>query len=116
MPYEEELLKNPYILIICRNPHSHANPSRVKTPPAHLSILRTLLLRMTWKLADTTPRRILLDNEFMAGLRGQLGWSDAKNPILADLHPSLANIDHVQRLISELRDLSFPAGTGFAGV
>ena len=70
---------------------------------------------MTWKLADATPRRILLDNEFMAGLQGHLGWANAEEPILADLHPSLANADHVQRVITELRDLSFPDGTGFAG-
>jgi len=70
---------------------------------------------MDWRLADATPRRIILDSAFMSGLRRTLGWVDPIDPSLFNLHPSLANLDNAQRLINILRDNHYTEGTGFEG-
>ena len=103
------------ILMVCRNAHNHPPPAPTKTPPLYTEILKSLLLNLGWKLADATPRRCLLDSGFMSNLRSQLGWSYNKNPVLPNLHPSLSNADHVKRIILDVRDTHFPAGTGFKG-
>lgn len=115
-PYPVDLIKNRQILIVCRNPHSHPPPAPVKTPPVYLNILKSILLEMRWKLADATPRRILLDTGFMTKLRSELGWSHARDPLLTNLHYSFANMDHVLRIILDLRGTFFACGTGFAGM
>ncbi|KAF9472113.1 hypothetical protein BDN70DRAFT_909218 [Pholiota conissans] len=74
-----------------------------------------MLLCMKWKLADATPRKIMTDSGFIAALRHHLQWSHLFDPVLADLHPSLGNLDHVRRIINELREKIFPQGTGFKG-
>jgi hypothetical protein len=73
------------------------------------------LLDLDWKLADATPRKLMIDSGFMAGLRRALGWNKPFDPPLAALHPSLGNLDHVRRYIDELRGVLFPSGTGFEG-
>ncbi|KAF8583545.1 hypothetical protein K439DRAFT_1634397, partial [Ramaria rubella] len=40
-PYDVD--RCPYILLICRNPHSHANPAPSKTPQAILDVFNELL-------------------------------------------------------------------------
>jgi len=111
----QDLSKFPHVVVICRNPHSHPTPAPVKTPPAILSVFEKLLSDMDWHLADATPRRIVLDSGFMYGLRHALGWTAERTPTLSDLHPSLANLDHVRRLINKLRRKKYPHGTGFDG-
>ncbi|KII88254.1 hypothetical protein PLICRDRAFT_29844 [Plicaturopsis crispa FD-325 SS-3] len=110
-----DLFACPQILIICRNAHSHPPPRPIKTPPVLLDIFRDLLLSLDWKLADATPRKIVLDSAFMCGLRNHLGWRKTYDPSLSHLHPSLGNFDHVRRHINTLRDEYFPHGTGFDG-
>ncbi|KAG6374675.1 hypothetical protein JVT61DRAFT_4044 [Boletus reticuloceps] len=51
----------------------------------------------------------------MHGLQQVLGWSSEQTPTLSDLHPSLANLDHVRRKIDDLRRKKYPCGTGFDG-
>ncbi|KJA22509.1 hypothetical protein HYPSUDRAFT_215715 [Hypholoma sublateritium FD-334 SS-4] len=70
---------------------------------------------MDWKLADATPRKIMIDSGFMNGLRDHLKWKLTIEPSLSDLHPSLGNSDHTRRIINELRLKLFPKGTGFEG-
>ncbi|KAG2088548.1 uncharacterized protein F5147DRAFT_780942 [Suillus discolor] len=72
---------------------------------------------MKWKLADATPRRIYLDTAFVEGLHRVLDWQfpDGRDAILQDLHPSLANLNHVRRLINITRPMKYPSGTGFEG-
>ncbi|KAJ7920959.1 hypothetical protein B0H13DRAFT_2230669 [Mycena leptocephala] len=103
------------VVVICRNPHSHPNPHTVKTPPPLLEVFRTLLLDLDWKLADATPRKLMLDSGFMSGFRRALGWSRPFDPPLDALHASLGNLDHIRRYIDELRHVLFPEGTGFEG-
>ncbi|KAJ7242720.1 hypothetical protein C8J57DRAFT_1526083 [Mycena rebaudengoi] len=105
----------PRVVIICRSPHSHPNPHPLKTPPPLMEVFRSLLLELDWKLADATPRKLMLDSGFMASFRRVLAWNRPFDPPLAALHSSLGNLDHVRRCIDELRDLLFPSGTGFEG-
>lgn len=110
-----DLLQCPYILIVTRNPHTHPLPERTKTPATIARIFNTLLLALGWRLADATPRRLLLDHRFVRDLREILDWRDARDPGLGDLHPSLANFDHAARLINKLRYEEYPEGTGLQG-
>ncbi|KAJ7147499.1 hypothetical protein C8R43DRAFT_1129734 [Mycena crocata] len=103
----------PRVVIICTDTHSHANPPASKTPPPLLEVFRSLLLDLDWKLADATPRKLMVDSGFMGSLRRKLGWSKPFDPPLSALHPSLGNLDHVRRYIEELRAVLFPQGTGF---
>jgi hypothetical protein len=70
---------------------------------------------MDWQLADATPRRIVLDSGFMKGLCISLGWVSDRSPCLSDIHPSLANLDHVRHLINVFHFEKYPLGTGFEG-
>jgi hypothetical protein len=106
----------PQIIIICRNPHSHANADPVKTLPPLLEIFRSLLLDLDWKLADATPQKLMLDSGFIAAFRRILGWSKRFDPPLDALHPSLGTLDHVRCYINELQHVLFPNGTGFEGI
>ncbi|KAF8590817.1 hypothetical protein K439DRAFT_1657169 [Ramaria rubella] len=113
--YPYNLDRCPAILLVCHNPHSHADPFPAQTPQAVMDIFNNLLAHLDWKLADASPRRILLDSSFMAGLRRVLGWEGLCDPTLSDLHPSLGNSDHTARLINKLRYQHYPHGTGFEG-
>lgn len=105
----------PQVVLICRHPHSHPPPLPVKTPSIIVAVFKSLLCTLDWKLADATPRRIILDSAFISGLRKHLGWTGVRDPVLSDLHPSLGNIDHVRRYINGLRAEHFPDGTGLPG-
>ncbi|KAF7969562.1 hypothetical protein HWV62_26919 [Athelia sp. TMB] len=111
----QDLHACPQVVVVSRHPHSHPPPLPVKTPGAFVELFKSLLLELDWKLADATPRRILLDSAFMAGLRRKMEWTGRRDPVLSDLHPSLGNLDHVRRYINALRAEHFPAGTGFEG-
>jgi hypothetical protein len=110
-----DLVGCPQILVICSGDHSHPLPAPIKTPESIRAIFYDLLLTLSWKLADATPRRILLDSAFIHALRSHLNWKENRNPTLSDLHPSLGNFDHARRLINTLRFDQFPSGTGFEG-
>ncbi|TFK44080.1 hypothetical protein BDQ12DRAFT_594008, partial [Crucibulum laeve] len=105
----------PSIVIICFGEHSHAQPFPVKTPPSILALFNSMLLNLDWKVADATPRKIMTDSGFISDLQRHLHWSSLVDPSLSNLHPSLGNSDHVQRLIDILRQRFFPRGTGFDG-
>lgn len=105
----------PRVVIVSRSPHSHPPPLPTKTPPILVSLLKSLLKDLGWKLADATPRRVVLDSAFMHSLRSHLGWSGIRDPVFSDLHPSLENLDHVRRCINILRNDYYPEGTGLAG-
>jgi hypothetical protein len=109
----QDLEACPRAIILCRNSHLHAPPAPVKTPPPLITELNKLLSDMGWRLADATPWRLMLDTVFVHGLRNILGWESDRTPSLSDLHPSLANFDHLRRLINTVRIEKFPHGTGF---
>ena len=111
----QDLSKCPHVVIICHNLHSHPPPAPVKIPPAIKSVFEKLLYDMDWLLADATPHWLVLDSGFMYGLHCALGWMAEQTPMLSDLHPSLANLDHVWRLINTLHLEKYPHRTGFDG-
>lgn len=111
----DNLTQCPYILVVSRNPHSHSDPPRTKTPESIRQLFHSLLEPLQWRLADATPRRLLLDNTFIYGLRREIGWIDFDDPGLGDLHPSLVNYDHTARLIDNIRYEHYPKGTGIEG-
>ena len=111
-----DLVACPKILILCKGPHSHLQPPPTKTPQHYQKVFSSLLLAsMGWKLADATPRRIMVDSGFIQGLRAYLNWNHIFDPTLSDLHPSFGNSDHTRRYINKLRLEFFPEGTGFKG-
>lgn len=111
-----DLADCPQVVVVSRNPHSHPPPLPVKTPFALVQLFQSLLRQLEWKLADATPRRIMLDSGFMQGFRQAIGWMDRhRDPLLQHLHPSFGNLDHVRRLIEVMRTTEFPFGTGFQG-
>ena len=115
----QDIAACPRIIILCQNPHSHPPPSPVKTPPALKSLFFDLLSLLKWKLADATPRWIFLDTAFFEGPQQALSWDPVRmgcNATLPDLHPSFANLDHVQRLINTMRIDYYPRGTGYNGM
>lgn len=71
-----------------------------------------MLSKMNWRLADATPRRLALDSGFMLSLRQELGIKGLVDPGLAELHASLGNSSHVQRIINDERRVYWPHGTG----
>ncbi|KAF9231054.1 hypothetical protein BU15DRAFT_29339, partial [Melanogaster broomeanus] len=112
----QDLAACPRVVVVCRNPHSHPPPAPIATPPPLIATFSELLHDMHWQLADATPRRVMLDSGFVRGLRKELGWNSDHTPSLSDLHPSLANLDHVRRLINTVRLQKFPNGTGYDAV
>ncbi|KAJ6470153.1 hypothetical protein DFH09DRAFT_1478222 [Mycena vulgaris] len=61
----------------------------------YFSDQKSLLLDLDWKLADATPRKLMIDSGFMSSFRRALGWKKPFDPPLAALHPSLGNLDHL---------------------
>jgi hypothetical protein len=110
----KDLFTCPQILVLCTNPHSHPPPLPVKTLPPLIDVFHGLVSLMKWKLMDATPCRIYLDTAFVEGLHQALDWqfSDGHDAMLQDLHPSLANLDHVHCLINIMRSTNYPSGTG----
>ncbi|KAF8547224.1 hypothetical protein OG21DRAFT_1425240 [Imleria badia] len=95
-----DLLACPSIVVISTKLHSHPPPAPVKTPASLEAVLIDLLHGMAWRLADATPRRIMLDSGFRTGLQNHLGCG-SENFDLSDLHSSLANLDHVRYIVGK---------------
>ena len=112
-PYD--LTTCPSVVLFSRGVHSHSDPFPTKTPPPILDVFTNLLLELDWKLADATPRKLMIDAGFISSLRKHLQWSQPCDPSFSDLHPSLGNLDHVRRHITQLRKTWFPKGTDFEG-
>ncbi|KAL4064574.1 hypothetical protein J3A83DRAFT_4167974 [Scleroderma citrinum] len=112
----QDLDKCPWVAVICKNPHHHPAPAPLRTPPAIVAVFREILLDMNWQLADAMPHHIMLDSGFMQGLQQAVGWSSMQSsPALSELHPSLANLDHICHLIDTLQVEKYPEGTSFKG-
>ena len=72
---------------------------------------------MGWRLADITPRKLVLNDGFINAIRKHLHWpSKEQDPVLSNLHPSPGNLNHVLRLIEKMRKQHFPHGTGLEGM
>ncbi|KAH7917224.1 hypothetical protein BV22DRAFT_1026787 [Leucogyrophana mollusca] len=112
-PLVEYRSKCPRILVVCRGPHSHPIPLPTKTPPAIQAELMSLLKSLDQDLPDLTTRRFLRHPIIQSYLRHRL--PALPYPAMSDLHPSLANKDHIQSYIQHAKGDCFPAGTGWEG-
>lgn len=114
---EDDWRRSPKAVVICANPHTHPEPAPIRTPPAIENVLEGLLTEQGWRIGDCTARRLAVNQGFISGLRQALPNPPVdRDPILADLHPSLANEDHANVLIGKVRDQFYPDGTGFKGM
>ncbi len=113
IPLSEYRHACPKVLVICHSPHSHPIPLPATTPdPLKRQIAQTLSA-MDQDLPDLTPRRLLRHPLFRTFLKKSL--PDIPHPMATDLHPSLANLDHLASLINMAIKHQFPQGTGWEG-
>lgn len=84
-----------------------------QNPPRIREEIFELLITLDHDLPDLTPRRFLRHPTTHAFLRKRL--PDIPNPTLLDLHPSLANRDHICSYILQAQQDGFPEGTGWEG-
>ncbi|KAJ7593589.1 hypothetical protein C8J56DRAFT_1043394 [Mycena floridula] len=83
----------PRILLVCKGPHSHPPPLPTKTPALLRASIMNLLYSFDEALSDLTPRRLLRSPASQLFLAIQV--PHIKEPTFIDLHPSLANFDHL---------------------
>ncbi|KAK0434844.1 hypothetical protein EV421DRAFT_1909145 [Armillaria borealis] len=102
------------VLVVCHSPHRHPIPLPSTTPEPIKQSLRAMLLTLGQDLPDMTPRRLLRHPLFRAYLTTQL--PNIPQPMATDLHPSLANLDHLDALINIAIKQEYPEGTGWDGV
>jgi hypothetical protein len=103
----------PWSLVVCSGIHPHPIPVPQKTPPFIQRELRRILISLDDDLADLTARRFLRHPILKTYLSARL--PDIRNPALCDLYVSLANRSHVKYYINQVKQESFPYGTGFEG-
>ncbi|KAF9061364.1 hypothetical protein BDP27DRAFT_1235430 [Rhodocollybia butyracea] len=113
-PHEEYRKVCPKILVVCTGMHTHPIPLPTKTPPGLRREILALLQSLGQDLPDITPRRFIRHPTTCAYIRDQL--PSMQNPMLSDLHISLANQDHLRAYITQAQEISFPYGTGWAGM
>ena len=113
-PTEAFRAQCPNILVICHGDHPHPIPIPTKTPPSIRSKIIDLLGALHQDLPDLTPRRFMRHPAVQVFLQKLL--PEITNPTLSDLHPSLANRDHLRSYITKVQETLFPKGTGWNGV
>ncbi|KAL0955284.1 hypothetical protein HGRIS_004174 [Hohenbuehelia grisea] len=110
-PLEEYRRDCPYVLIICNGEHEHPIPIPTKTPASVRNEIHTLLRSLDQDLPDLTPRRFLRHPTTMAFLANR--FPGVQSPMLSDIHPSLANRDHLRAYIQHVQGILYPEGTGW---
>ncbi|KAG6818895.1 hypothetical protein H0H93_000513 [Arthromyces matolae] len=102
------------VLVVCSGRHYHPYPLLTRTPPRIHDEILSILKNITHDLPDLTPRRFLRHPVTTAYLRSR--FPQQEMPTLVDLHPSLANRDHLRSYISKAQTACFPHGTGWEGI
>ncbi|KAJ2911744.1 hypothetical protein MD484_g8674, partial [Candolleomyces efflorescens] len=113
-PTLENRKKCPWSLLTCHGPHTHPIPVLSKTPRVISSSILDLLRSMKDEIPDMTPRRFIRNPSVHSFLRNRL--PSIQDPLLSDLHPSLANRDHLKNYITQVKAEFFPNGTGWKGL
>ncbi|KAK7060250.1 hypothetical protein VNI00_001015 [Paramarasmius palmivorus] len=111
-PDEEYRQACPYILVVCRYPHTHPPPILSKTP-FHIRNSVLEFLGTLEDLPNLTARRLLRSDVALQYLRGLL--PQIPRPTFVDLHVSFNNRDHLQSLIDQAQQSLYPMGTGWEG-
>lgn len=113
-PLPEYRTKCPWALVVCSGTHTHPIPIPSKTPPLFQREICTILHSIQSDIPDLTPRQFLQHPMLNAYLKHQL--PGINNPMLLDLHPSLANCDHLRWYIDSIKEKLYPQGTGWEGL
>ncbi|KAJ7590350.1 hypothetical protein C8J56DRAFT_1048512 [Mycena floridula] len=113
-PHEWYHAQCPRILIVCKGPHSHPPPLPTKTPALLRASIMNLLYSFDEALSDLTPHRLLRSPASQLFLATQV--PHIKEPTFIDLHPSLANFDHLGSYIHHAQEYMYPEGTGWKGL
>lgn len=112
-PTEEYREQCSQILLVCSGEHPHPIPLPSKTPSFIRTELDDLIRSLDYDIPDLTTRRFLRHPTTVAFLKKRV--PDIQEPMLSDLHPSLANRDHVKAFIQKIQDEMYPHGTGWDG-
>lgn len=112
-PIDEFRQACPRRLVVCRRPHMHPIPLPTKTPPSIRNEVFDILQSLDVDLANITPRQLRRHTHTQAYFQKCL--PNVLRPMLADLHVSLANREHVKWYIIQVQSHCFPFGTGWKG-
>ncbi|KAF6760962.1 hypothetical protein DFP72DRAFT_804707 [Ephemerocybe angulata] len=113
-PIVESRPQCPRILVVSDGVHTHPIPGLSRTPPQVVDQILGLLRSMIEDIFDMTTRRFNRHPVVLAFLRNK--FPDSSSPSLLDLHPSLANQDHIRNWIDQVIQECFPHGTGWKGL
>lgn len=113
VPWESYQKDCPKVLVVCSGQHTHPIPLPTKTPPTLRAELLRLMESLEHDLPDLTPRRFIRHPTVCAYVRNRL--PHMHNPMLSDLHPSLANQDHLRAYIRQAQSKCLPCGTDWEG-
>ncbi|TDL13991.1 hypothetical protein BD410DRAFT_684726, partial [Rickenella mellea] len=114
VPLKEFRKECPFVLVVCSGHHTHPIPLPSNTPAIIRYEVFNLLRSLDMDLPDTTPRRFLRHPIINSYLRRVL--PNVPQPMLSDLHISLANRDHLRAYIKQVKLSCFPRGTGWEGL
>ncbi|PBK69410.1 hypothetical protein ARMSODRAFT_1018827 [Armillaria solidipes] len=114
IPYPEYRQECPHTLVVCHSSHHHPIPLPSTMPEPIRQSLKTMLLSLEQDLPDMTPRRLLRHPLFRSYLVAQLPHTP--QPMATDLHPSLANLDHIDAIINNAISSQYTKGTGWEGI
>ncbi|KAF6753487.1 hypothetical protein DFP72DRAFT_814134 [Ephemerocybe angulata] len=104
----------PRLLVLSTGKHTHSIPGLSRTPPQIVEIILGLLRSLSDDIFDLTTRRFNRHPVVLAFLRERFPSNPTAS--LLDLHPSLANQDHIRNWIDQVVKESFPNGTDWDGL
>ncbi|KAK0449904.1 hypothetical protein EV421DRAFT_1704284 [Armillaria borealis] len=111
-PQKEHRRECPHILVVCHTAHTHSIPILFTTLEHIQSSLQRIAQSLDHDLPDITPRHFMRHSILRAFLRNE--FPHLQEPMLTDMHPSLANLDHLGSIISAIAKKEFPSGTGWS--
>ncbi|KAF6743327.1 hypothetical protein DFP72DRAFT_828127 [Ephemerocybe angulata] len=115
-PIEQHRRECPWTLVTSSGAHTHPIPVLSKTPPAIVCQFLQLINSLKDELPDMTARRLIHHSNTRTFVRAAVKDSTIEDPQLSDLHPSLANLDHVQTYLDRVKQDRFPLGMGINGL
>ncbi|KAK0474053.1 hypothetical protein IW261DRAFT_1423173 [Armillaria novae-zelandiae] len=87
----------PKILLICHSPHTHPIPLPTTTPVQIKAEIKALICSLKHELADMTPQCFCRHPAVINRVKELC--PAVKEPMVAHLHPLLANLDHIASYI-----------------
>ncbi|KAK0502142.1 hypothetical protein EDD18DRAFT_1346711 [Armillaria luteobubalina] len=104
----------PKILLICHSPHTHPIPLPTTTPVQIKAEIKALIHSLEHELADMTPQCFCQHPAVINRVKELC--PAVEEPMVAHLHPLLANLDHIASYIHTEVKAVLPHGTGWDGM